>query len=239
MAAQNQNPEKDRASSVSIRRMVASLIVIGAVLGGLLFLPAGRIDWWEAWALVIGFLCFLTIYGVWAVRKDPGQLRERSKTGANVKSWDNFILSLYTVLLLVLFPVCGLDAVRFHWSSVPAAVELLGWLVLILAGALILWVVQTNTFASRKARIQDDRGQTVVSSGPYRIVRHPMYLGILFLFLGIPPALGSWFGMIPAALIAGLFIVRTGLEDRMLRMELAGYLDYARKTRFRLFPGIW
>jgi protein-S-isoprenylcysteine O-methyltransferase Ste14 len=222
-----------------VARVLFSLLLIMAVLAVLLFIPAGRLDWPEAWVLLVTYSVFLLLYGIWGLIRDPAQLQERRKPGANAKAWDRFLMLLYSVLLVILFPVCALDAGRFRWSSPPRAVEALGWIGLALAGAIIFWVMTTNTFASRMARIQQDRGQTVVSTGPYRYVRHPMYLGNIILFAGIPVALGSLWGLIPGLLIALVFILRTALEDRMLRRELTGYEEYAAHTRYRLFPGIW
>jgi protein-S-isoprenylcysteine O-methyltransferase Ste14 len=239
MTSQNNPPKMDRPSPGFIMRMVFNLLLIAVVLAGLLFLPAGTLDWPEAWIFLIGFFGFLLCYGVWALRNDPSQLRERSKTGANVKAWDKIIMPLYSLVLIVLFPVCALSAVRFKGSSVPAALEALGWIGIAGAGGIIFWVMRTNTFASCMARIQEDRGQTVVTGGPYRYVRHPMYLGNIILFTGIPLALGSLWGLIPGGLIVLLFSARTALEDRMLKRELPGYSEYAACVRFRLLPGIW
>jgi protein-S-isoprenylcysteine O-methyltransferase Ste14 len=135
--------------------------------------------------------------------------------------------------------VSGLDAGRYRWSSVPRVVEVSAWLVMAVATAFVFWTVVSNTYLSRMARIQDDRNQTVVSSGPYRFVRHPMYLGIIILMVCLPLALGSRWALIPAALIGLLFVVRTINEDRMLIEELPGYRDYARAVRYRILPGIW
>jgi protein-S-isoprenylcysteine O-methyltransferase Ste14 len=234
------NPRKaDRVSPGFILRMVFNLFLIAAVLAGLLFAPAGTPDWPEAWIFLIGFIGFLLLYGIWGICNDPSQLLERSRAGANVKTWDKIILPLYSLMLIVLFPICALDAVRFGWSSAPVAVKVLGWAGIALAGGIIFWVMRTNTFASRTARIQEDRGQTVVTGGPYRYVRHPMYLGIILLFIGIPLALGSLWGLIPGGVIGLLFIIRTALEDRMLKSELSGYADYSLRVRYRLLPRIW
>ncbi len=215
------------------------MLLLEGVLAILLFVPAGTLGWIDAWLFIAAYGIVLLIYGIRGALRDPEQLRERGKTGANTKAWDRTILSAYTVLLLVLFPVCALDAVRFRICPLPAGLKAAGWLGMAIAGALILGVMAANTFASRTARIQDDRGQTVISSGPYRRVRHPMYLGIIIFFLCVPLVLGSGWGMVPAAAIGVLFIARTALEDRMLLRELDGYAEYARHTRFRLLPGIW
>jgi protein-S-isoprenylcysteine O-methyltransferase Ste14 len=234
-ATSNPNPSPGRA----VVRSILGVLLIAGVLGFLLFLPAGRLDWIDAWLFIAAYGIVLLFYGIRGALRDPDQLRERGKQGANTKAWDRVVLSIYSLLLLVLFPVCGLDAVRFHLCPLPAGLRGLGWIGMALAAALILRVMAANTFASRTARIQTDRGQTVVSGGPYRHVRHPMYIGIIIFFLCIPLVLGSGWGLIPAAAIGVLFVVRTALEDRMLTRELAGYAEYAQRTRFRLLPGIW
>jgi protein-S-isoprenylcysteine O-methyltransferase Ste14 len=230
-------------SGMTLRRVVArtflGVLLIEGALGILLFAPAGTLDWTDAWLLLAAYGIFLCAYGIRSAVRDPEQLRERAKRGANTKPWDRTILSLYSILLLVLFPVCGLDAVRYRACPLSPGLKIAGWAGMALAGMLVLRVMAANTFASRTARIQDDRRQTVVSGGPYRFVRHPMYLGIILLFLCVPMVLGSGWGLIPAAGIAVLFVARTALEDRMLIRELAGYEEFARRTRFRLLPGIW
>ncbi len=227
----------DRSSLIA--RMILSLIGIALALSLLLFVPAGRLNWFDAWIYIAGYLVFLIVYAVWAFRNDPNLLKERSRVASNTKGWDKLIMSLYTVLLFCLFILVSLDAGRFHWSSSPLFLKLIGWLGLIFAAWLIFWVIRTNTYASRVARIQADRGQTVISSGPYQFVRHPMYAGIIVLFLCTPLALGSFWGLIPAVLIDVLFFIRTELEDSMLRKELAGYEDYAKHIPYRLLPRIW
>ncbi len=220
-------------------RVIFGTLLIAGVLTLLLFIPAGRWDWPEAWIFISAYGAFLLFYGIRGLFRDPEQLKERRHPGAGVKSWDKIILPLYSVFLLILFPVCALDAGRFRWSEVPVALKVLGWFGMALAGLLILQVMAANTFASRMARIQEDRSQAVVQDGPYRFVRHPMYLGIIVFFLCIPPALGSWWGLAPAGTIGLLYVIRTALEDRMLASELSGYAEYAQRTRYRLFPRIW
>jgi protein-S-isoprenylcysteine O-methyltransferase Ste14 len=227
--------------SISAARIALSLVVVLGGLATLLFIPAGRLDWVEAWALIAAYTAFLAAYAWWGLRRDPDQLRERghARRAENVKPWDRIILVAYTALLLLTFIVAGLDAGRFRWSAVPLPAKLVAWLGLAGAGALIFWAITTNTYLSRMARIQDDRGQVVITAGPYRHVRHPMYLGVILLFLGTPVALGSWWALLPGAAIAALFVLRTAKEDRMLREELPGYPEYARHVRYRLVPGIW
>ena len=228
-------------SAWKIIQVTFQLLLVMVVLGGLLFAPAGRLDWMDAWAFVVAYGVFLIAYAIWGFLKDPEQLNERSmaRTAKNVKPWDMVILSAYTVSLLVLFVVCGLDAGRFRWSFVPVPIKGLAWLGLVCSGAIISWTLASNTYLSRVARIQDDRGQVVITSGPYRFVRHPMYLGIIVLFACTPLALGSLWGLVPGGIICILFVVSTAKEDRMLREELVGYKEYAQRVRYRLVPRIW
>ena len=220
-------------------RLVAQMLGLVVILAALLFVPAGRLDWLQAWAFVITFGLFLLVYAIWGAFRDPELVQERSRVASNVKGWDKVIIGLYTALLPVLLIVAGLDAGRFRWSAVPAAVQAVGWVGMALAAGLVYWTVATNTYLSRLARIQADRGQTVITSGPYHYVRHPMYLGIIVLFLGLPLALDSFYALIPGLLIGILFVVRTAKEDAMLQAELAGYKEYTGQVRWRLVPGIY
>jgi protein-S-isoprenylcysteine O-methyltransferase Ste14 len=122
---------------------------------------------------------------------------------------------------------------------VPLWVNLLGLSLMIPSFGLLLWVTATNTYLSRYVRIQDDRGHKVIASGPYHFVRHPMYASNILFFPSIPLLLGSWWALIPAGIIIGLFTLRTYLEDQTLQAELPNYKEYAQKTRNRLLPGVW
>jgi protein-S-isoprenylcysteine O-methyltransferase Ste14 len=235
MSADNQ-PKKPKLTA---GRIVVQTVLVLGVLAAILIIPAGRWNWLQAWALVFSFGAFLLVYAFWSLKNDPAQLQERSQTARNVKPWDKVIMGIYSALLPVVFIVAGLDAGRFGWTVVPGVVQALAWVGLALAAALILWTTMSNTFLSRQARIQEERGQVVVTSGPYHHVRHPMYLGIIILFFCLAPALGSWAGLIPGLAIDALFVVRTAKEDRMLREELPGYNDYAQRVRYRLIPGFW
>ncbi len=224
----------DRSGINRIVQVVGFLVVIGVIL----FAAAGRLAWGEAWIFLAIYLSGMAANAVWSLRHDPGVINERGKVGENVKAWDKVIGWIYTVLFLGTFVVAGLDE-RFGWSPVPLWVEIVGAAGFALSLAWVFWVMKSNTFLSSFVRIQDDRDQVVVSSGPYRFVRHPMYAGMLFMFWGIPLLLGSWLALIPAVLNAVLFVVRTALEDRTLQAELPGYKDYVEKVRYRLIPGVW
>lgn len=223
------------AKSQVIVRVIAGLLIILA----LLFIPAGTLRWPEAWVFLV--LYFSSVAGafLWMKAKAPDLLKERMSRKKDAKSWDKWILGLYTFFLVVMIVVAGLDAVRFAWSRVPLALKVFGFLGYIPAMALLFWVLTQNPFLSEKVRIQSDRGQFVCTTGPYRYVRHPMYAGIILLVFCVPLFLGSLYALIPAAVIVFLFVLRTSLEDKTLQRELSGYREYAQRVRFRLIPGIW
>ncbi len=224
---------------INILRVFRNLLFVLGITAVLLFLPAGSLNWPAAWVL-IGFLgVYFLLYMLWGMFKDPEQLQERSQKSENIKKWDKVILGIYTALLPTVFIVGGFDAVRFGWSHVPLVVQIIGWVGLFITASLVFWTVTTNTYLSRYVRIQDDRQQEVVIVGPYRFIRHPMYLGVILLFISLGPALGSLYTLIPGIMIDSLFIIRTAKEDKTLHAELGGYSKYAQKVRYRLFPGIW
>lgn len=216
-------------------RLIGGLVIVGA----LIFLPAGTFAYWPGWVLLSGFGVAVTCFMVYGLLRDPNMIKERSRKASNVKKWDTIILNIYTVFLVLMVILAPLDGGRFHWSQVPFWVQMLGLALMILAFGLLFWVTITNTYLSRYVRIQDDRGHQVVTRGPYHFVRHPMYASNVFFFPAIPLLLGSWWALIPAVIIMGIFTLRTYLEDKTLQAELPGYKEYAQKTRYRLIPGVW
>lgn len=237
----SQSPHKDRNLPHGWRlwaRVLSRIVILVGIFAAFLFGAAGRIDWAAAWLVIVFFTGFLVLFIAWGLRHAPDLIRERSQVASNVKGWDKVINGLYALLLFSLMVVAGLD-VRFGLSSVAIALQVVGFAGFVAAVYAIWRALAENPFASRYARIQDDRGQQVIRSGPYRIVRHPMYAAIILLIICLPMTLGSWLALIPGVLISALFVLRTALEDRMLLGELPGYADYARVTRYRLLPGIW
>lgn len=220
-------------------RGLSSILLIIGVMAGLFFLAAGRVDWPAAWLLLTLYALYLLSFGIWGIRNAPELLQERSRVAANVKTWDRWINIIYSLLLVSLFVITGFDVMRYQWSSMTPVLQILGTAGLFFAGGVIWWTVAENAYASRWARIQADRGQVVISSGPYRYIRHPMYAAIILLMLCVSLELGSWWGLVPTGLIAVLFIIRTLLEDRMLQDELPGYGEYAILVPYRLLPGVW
>jgi protein-S-isoprenylcysteine O-methyltransferase Ste14 len=166
-------------------------------------------------------------------------LAERAaRTKQDAKRWDTVLLSVYGLLTICKHVVAGLDA-RNGWSHMPTWLQILALAVAALSQALVTWAMTANAYFSKVVRIQEDRGHGVATGGPYRIVRHPGYLGTLAFEVFTPILLGSWWAWIPGLLSATLMLVRTALEDRTLQSELEGYKAYARQVRYRLIPGLW
>jgi len=227
-------PRLERSGINRIIQVLVSVLLMGLVL----FLSAGRLDWPAAWIFLGFYVLVILTLGVWAMRKNPEVVNERGKM-QNIKSWDKTLMIIYTVMLFVLFAVAGLDAGRFGWSAMPIALQVVGFVALVFAMAVTYWAMATNPFLSTIVRIQDDRGHYVVTSGPYRYVRHPMYAMMFLMWPGIALELGSWWALIPAAVIVIVFVIRTSLEDKTLQAKLPGYSEYTQHTRYRLIPGIW
>lgn len=221
-----------------LRGLTRILMIVG-VMAGILFLAAGRIAWPAAWLLTFLYLLYLLFIMLWGSKNAPDLLQERGRIATNVKSWDKLINAIYAVLIVILLIIAGFDVVRFRWSKMPLGFQVVGTIGLLAAGWVIWWTIAENAYASRWARIQADRGQVVISGGPYRFIRHPMYAAIIVLVASLALELGSWWGLIPSGTIAILFVIRTALEDRMLHAELTGYREYAAQVRYRLIPGIW
>lgn len=220
----------------AVLKVVLSLAFVGVV-----FVAAGTVRWTAFWVLLGFYVATTGGWMLWLKRHDPGLLKERMSGGVrpDVKAWDKAIIRAYTVLLSIMLIVAPLDAVRFRWSRVPFLLQAVALLGLFAAWSLVMAAFRVNAFLAECVRIQSERGHTVCTTGPYRIVRHPMYVGVILTILCIPVLLGSLYALVPAVFIAALFVLRTGLEDRTLREELPGYAEYARGVRWKLVPGIW
>lgn len=220
-------------------RQWKGLVFMGLWIG-LLFVCAGRVDWIRGWACVGIYLVSMASTGI-IVHHANHDLLERRATWQqkDTKRFDKAFIAIFIPLTVIQPAVAGLDVVRFQWSAMPIWTILPAASLFLLAMAVVTWTLATNPYAENSVRIQSERGQTVIRSGPYSFVRHPMYAGSVVMY----PATGWMFGSI-AALAIGcvmsiLLIIRTALEDRTLRRELSGYADYCLVTRWRLLPGIW
>ena len=205
----------------------------------ILFISAGRIDYWQGVIYVtIGLIMVLLNHTV--LRIDAELLNERSKPGEGAKKWDKIILGLSFLITISMFITAGLDSGRYHWSpDFHWSICLLG-IILTISGQLLFLIAQKqNKFFSSTVRIQTDRKHIVCETGLYKIVRHPAYMGSIIQSLGFPLLFGSLWSIIPIGLLIILFITRTILEDRTLKDELQGYLEYSYKTRYKIIPYVW
>jgi protein-S-isoprenylcysteine O-methyltransferase Ste14 len=205
----------------------------------LIFLPAGRIGWPPGWVFVAALILGFGVSALVLAWVNPIIYRARSRFQPGTKGWDKTLLAVLLPAMVAILPVGALDAGRFHWSTVPAWAVVLGYAAMLAGIAVTAWAQAVNPFFEPGVRIQAERHQRVIQTGPYRIVRHPGYVAALLLFFGMALSLGSLWALVPAGFASALLVLRTGWEDRPLQSELPGYADYARTVRSRLIPGIW
>jgi protein-S-isoprenylcysteine O-methyltransferase Ste14 len=214
------------------------VVLIFAVL---LFISAGTILWPAGCAFIILFFGGAAGITFVLARYDPALLRERMKSPIQRDQplWDKIFLCLVIVLWLGWLILMGLDAGRFHWSVMPVGLQVAGGAIVALAFWICYRTFRENTYLAPVVRIQKERGHKVVSTGPYAVVRHPLYSAVLIMLPSIALMLGSWYGLTGSFLIGGAILFRTVMEDQKLMRELEGYAEYAARVRYRLVPFIW
>ena len=223
--------------SIGVRATVQSVIALLA-FGVLLFVPAGTLHYWQAWVFLAVFTIMSLYSAVYLLRKNPAVVERRMRAGpkAETRPAQKVIIVGIMVLFHLLLVFSALDH-RFGWSPVPPAVSLMGDALVAIGLGIAIFAVNQNSYAA--ANITVEESQTVTSTGLYGIVRHPMYMGALIMFAGIPLALDSWWGLallIPAVIVLGF---RISDEEKMLTQQLAGYREYADKVHHRLVPYVW
>lgn len=217
----------------------ASLSALGYWV--IIFLAAGRLDWLWGWLLWGVLAAMLLAHPLLLIPINPELLAERAKgtQAQDVKPWDKRITMAVGLLMIASWIVAGLD-VRFGWmQGWPVILNWTGFTLAIIGYAIFMWAMVSNPFFSEGVRIQPERGHTVVSTGPYRIVRHPGYAGAILAQLVTPLLLGSSWAMIPSGILGVLLVMRTHLEDQTLAAELPGYREYQDQTHSKLIPGVW
>jgi len=228
------------SSRITNKGIIAKLAIVFLLYGVLLFGSAGSLAWLEAWLFLIIHLTWTIPVVMWLKKNNPKLLEERmSFFKKPVKSWDKIIIIMVIILFVDMFLVAGFDAVRYHRSQIPFVLKIFGFACFIPSFALFFLVMRENTYLSTIVEIQKDRGHKVITTGPYKYVRHPMYVGAIIFFFCIPLALGSLYALIPSLLLVILIIIRTSFEDKMLHKELEGYTEYAKRVKYRLFPKVW
>ncbi len=229
-----------RASSAATFTQGVIRVLVGfGLLVGVPLLAAGRLGWAPAWRLG-ALLALLVGVNLLVLRRTNRQLiAKRIEFGSTPRRWDRNVMLVLTAAIVATLVVAGLDA-RPGWSrALPFWAVGLGAALVVAGNFVFLWAMAANRFFTRVVEVEPEKGHTVVDGGPYRLVRHPGYVGWSLLWLGVPLLLGSAWALVPGALCVGGIIVRTALEDRDLAAGLPGYRDYAARVRYRLLPGVW
>ncbi len=223
----------------AVRRRMAQIGFLVVLQWAALFLSAGRWDWAEGWWYIGLYVAFLGVNSLLLLPHHKDLVAERSQINKNTKPWDRIIALGATIPGLILLVVAGLDA-RLGWSvGLSLGWKITGFLLIALGYAVFAWAMVYNAYFAVTVRIQEERGHQVATGGPYRIVRHPAYLGMLFTTAGMLLFFSSIWAVIPAAVMLFFLVLRTALEDKTLQAELPGYVEFTHKTRYRLIPGIW
>jgi protein-S-isoprenylcysteine O-methyltransferase Ste14 len=232
--AASQQPSAD----VVVRSLI-SLAVTLVVMGVLMFWPAGTLGWVRGWWFVAAFVVAILagIVILWQV--NPEIFAARAKVHSGTKGWDYAIFVIIVVAYMAVLPVAGLDDGRFHWLPMPDWVVIVGYVLFFASFGLMVWAQGVNRHFEPSVRIQQDRGQTVIDTGPYAIVRHPGYISGSAMAVGMALALGSLWALLPALVLIVTLVIRTGLEEETLVAELPGYAEYRARVRWRWVPGLW
>lgn len=221
-----------------IKLLIKGLIT-NVVFTAILFVCSGRIDYTQGWIFLSGNV-LTTLMNFFTIRKNSELINERSKLGEGIKSWDKLLLGLSAVTYLIIIVISGLDSGRFLWTtSFSWIISISGVVIMIIGQVLFLTARSQNNFFSSVMRIQKERGHVVCDTGLYKTVRHPGYLGMILSLTGLPLITTSIWSIIPTLIAIILLLIRTSLEDKTLKMELDGYVEYSEKTRYRLIPLIW
>jgi len=219
-------------------KVAIQFLLFPIFMGALLFLPAGTLDYWEAWVFTAVFFACNVAVTIWLMINDPKLLERRMKAGpaAEKERAQKIIVAIAMLSFAGLGILSALDH-RFGWSDVPASVVILGNVLVALSYLVFYFVFRENTYGA--ATIQVEKNQKVISTGPYALVRHPMYAGALILMLGFPIALGSWWGLLMVIPGVAWIIWRLLDEEKFLSRNLAGYTEYKNKVRYHLIPFAW
>ena len=204
----------------------------------MLFLPAWTFDYWQAWVFLAVFAVSTWVPSLYLLRTNPAALQRRMRGGptAETRPIQKVIISLALVSMVAMTVVSVLDH-RFGWSAVPTAVCLIGDAMVVIGLGIATLVVIQNSYAAATIRVEDE--QNVTSTGLYRLVRHPMYVGTVVLMAGVPLALGSYWGLVLVIPGVIVLVLRILDEETLLEQQLAGYREYTQRVRYRLVPGVW
>jgi len=209
----------------------AAIMIVGIAL----FVPAGTLDYWQAWAYMAALFIPVSFVVIYFLAKDPEFLKRRFEYREKEESQKK-IISITSLIYAIAFLLPGLDH-RFGWSEVPIEAVILADALILLGYLLVFLVFRENRYAARTVRVEE--GQKVITTGPYSLIRHPMYLGVIAMYLATPIALGSYWAIIPMLGVIPGIVLRIKNEEEVLLRELEGYREYCKKTKYRLLPYIW
>jgi len=215
--------------------VVIRLLLAVPMLGLIFFLPAGTFDYWEAWAYMGVLFIPMTMMLFYFLKTDPEVLERRMRTREQQQE-QGILMTILVIFFLGTFLLPGFDR-RFGWSNPPLWLVIFALVLVFLGYLSFFFVLRENSYASRVIEVEE--GQKVISSGPYAVVRHPMYTGVLLMYGISPLALGSTWGMLPMILLPAFLVARILNEEKVLREELEGYQEYTQKVKYRLIPGLW
>jgi protein-S-isoprenylcysteine O-methyltransferase Ste14 len=220
------------------RKALIGILRTFVMLCAALFIPAWTLRWWQGWACLAAFFVPACMISVWVAKHDPALLERRLKAGAKAEkeTGQKIVQSIAAIVFLADFAVPAFDR-RFGWSGVPVWAAIIGDLMMVVGFVIVFYVFKENSFTSGIIEVAED--QKVISTGPYAVVRHPMYSGGLILLFGIPLALGSWWGMLVNVPMFAAVIWRLLDEEKFLVGKLPGYVDYLESVRYRLAPFVW
>jgi protein-S-isoprenylcysteine O-methyltransferase Ste14 len=224
-----------------IKSLVVQMAVWFVVMAAVLFGSADTVQWAAGWWFLLEWAVLGFWLGVWLARHDPALLAERLKpvVQRQQSGWDRVFMVYIGVMWFAWLILMGLDAGRFHWTSMPGWLGIVGALAIFLCIYLCRAVFRANSFAAPVVKIQAERGHRVSDTGPYAYVRHPMYAAALLFFVGLPLLLGSGWGFAGVPLLVVGMGYRAVREERLLAAELDGYADYAARVRYRFVPYLW
>ena len=228
--------------AVNLKLLTVGFAGLFVVFALALFLGAGTIFWPAGWAFLVLFFGANVALARWLLRHDPELLQERMTGGwgkSGEPTWDKVFVAGLQVFLLAWLVLMGCDAVRFRWSQMPAWLQVAGAILLLGSFPLFFLTFRENPYASPAVRVQTERGQTVISTGPYHYVRHPMYAAGLPFGAGTPLMLGSWYGLLLGLIFTVGLAWRAVQEERLLKAELPGYAEYMAQVKYRFIPHVW
>jgi protein-S-isoprenylcysteine O-methyltransferase Ste14 len=225
---------------INLKSMAVQAGIVLIVYALPIFLPGGLRAWPAGWIFLIIWFGFWLVELAWLLKHNPALFQERMRvSAADQKGWDRIFPLLINLTLFAWLLYISFDVLRWHWSPVPVWLQIGGAIIMVCSFALFFLTFRENSFLSPVVRLQAERGQTVISTGPYQYVRHPMYAAMGLVVISAPQLLGAWYGTLMGFIFMLVLARRSVLEERSLRQELPGYTAYMERVKFRLVPYIW